>query len=73
MIDFTKEAAVALRHVLGTSCHPVPVWFCKTARNWKAILITDDPEDNAIYEVTHNAETGETYVDRYEHVSKVTL
>lgn len=73
MINYIEEAITALRQVLRTSCHPVPVWFCKTAHNWKAILITDDPDDNAMYEVTYNGETGETYVDRYKHVSKVTL
>lgn len=40
------------------------VWFCKTLQNWKAMISTN-AKDDAYYEVTHNGDKNETYVDRY--------
>lgn len=40
------------------------VWFAYTLGNWKAILSTMRPDDR-IYEVTHNKEKDETYIDTY--------
>lgn len=40
------------------------VWFCKTLQNWKA-MVSSNAKDNAYYEVTHNGDKNETYVDRY--------
>ena len=41
------------------------VWFCKTLQNWKALLSTTVP-DGMYYEVTHNGDKGETYLDAYK-------
>lgn len=41
------------------------VWFCKTLQNWKALVSTTIP-DGMYYEITHNGDTNETYVDVYE-------
>ena len=41
------------------------VWFCKTLQNWKALLSTHKI-DGVYFEVTHNGDRGETYVDVYE-------
>ena len=41
------------------------VWFCKTLQNWKALLSTNVP-DGIYYEVTHNGDRDETYVDVYK-------
>ena len=41
------------------------VWFCKTLQNWKALLSTD-AVDRMYFEVTHNGDRDETYVDVYE-------
>lgn len=41
------------------------VWFCKTLQNWKALLSTNVP-DGIYYEVTHNGDKNETYVDVYK-------
>lgn len=38
------------------------VWFCKTLQNWKALLSTKVP-DGVYYEITHNGDRDETYVD----------
>jgi hypothetical protein len=40
------------------------VWFCKTLQNWKALVITHLP-DAMYYEVTHNGDKQETYLDVY--------
>ena len=41
------------------------VWFCKTLQNWKCLLSTT-VRDGAYYEVTHNGDKNETYVDVYK-------
>lgn len=41
------------------------VWFCKTLQNWKALVSTTLP-DGTYYEVTHNGDKDETYIDVYK-------
>lgn len=41
------------------------VWFSKTLQNWKALVSTNVP-DNMYYEVTHNGDKNETYLDAYK-------
>jgi len=41
------------------------VWFCKTLQNWKALLSTN-VRDGMYYEITHNGNKNETYVDVYK-------
>lgn len=41
------------------------VWFCKTLQNWKALLSTKIP-DGVYYEITHNGDKNETYIDVYK-------
>lgn len=46
------------------------VWFCKTLKNWKALVSTTQP--NAwYYELTHNGETGQTYIDCYAKITQI--
>ena len=46
------------------------VWFCKTLQNWKALISTD--VINGVYwEVTHNGDKNETYVDTYNKSSNI--
>lgn len=40
------------------------VWFCKTLQNWKCLLSTSLP-DGRYYEVTHNGDKKESYLDVY--------
>lgn len=40
------------------------IWHCKTLQNWKACLSVDGCTP-VFFEVTHNGNTGETYVDMY--------
>lgn len=41
------------------------VWFSKTLQNWKA-LVSTTISDGMYYEVTHNGDKHETYVDAYK-------
>lgn len=41
------------------------VWFSKTLQNWKAMVSTN-VSDGMYYEVTHNGDKEETYVDVYK-------
>lgn len=41
------------------------VWFCKMLQNWKALLSTN-VRDGMYYEITHNGDKNETYVDVYK-------
>lgn len=41
------------------------VWFSKTLQNWKA-LISTTMSDGMYYEVTHNGDKKETYLDAYK-------
>jgi hypothetical protein len=44
------------------------VWLCKALQNNKALLSTT-VEDGMYYEITHNGNAGELYVDAYQKVS----
>ena len=41
------------------------VWFSKTLQNWKA-LVSTTVSDDMYYEITHNGDKGETYLDTYK-------
>lgn len=41
------------------------VWFSKTLQNWKTLISTTVP-DGMYYEITHNGDKNETYVDVYK-------
>lgn len=48
------------------------VWFSKTLQNWKALVSTSLP-DGMYYEVTHNGDKRETYLDAYRKVENVVI
>ena len=48
------------------------VWFCKTLQNWKA-LVSTTVSDGMYYEITHNGDTNETYVDAYKKWENFTI
>lgn len=41
------------------------VWFAKTLQNWKC-LVSTTVSDGMYYEVTHNGDKNEIYVDVYK-------
>ncbi len=48
------------------------VWFCKTLQNWKA-LVSTTVSDGMYYEITHNGDSHETYVDAYKKWDNFTV
>lgn len=48
------------------------VWFCKTLQNWKVLVSTNLP-DGKYYEVTHNGDKNETYLDVYVKLQNVCI
>lgn len=48
------------------------VWSCKTLQNWKAIVGTTMP-DGQLFELTHNGDKKETYLDEYTKIDNVVI
>lgn len=48
------------------------VWFSKTLQNWKVLISTSLP-DGMYYEVTHNGDKKETYIDVYKKFENVCI
>lgn len=48
------------------------VWFAKTLQNWKCLISTTLP-DGMYYEVTHNGDKRETYIDAYKKFDNVCI
>ena len=48
------------------------VWSCKTLQNNKALVSTTIP-DGIYYEITHNGDKNETYVDVYKKWENVVV
>ena len=48
------------------------VWFSKTLQNWKC-LVSTMMFDGMYYEVTHNGDRNETYVDVYKKWENYTV
>jgi hypothetical protein len=48
------------------------VWFCKTLQNWK-VLASTNVSDGMYYEITHNGDKDETYVDAYKKWDNFTV
>lgn len=48
------------------------VWFCKVLKNWKALVTTTLP-DGAYYEVTHDGEKHQTYLDVYTKTDQIII
>ena len=57
-LDKTDGKQIGLEDVYVVS-------FCKTLQNWKALLSTN-VRDGVYYEITHNGDKNETYVDVYK-------
>ena len=57
-VDVTDKKQITIEDVYV-------VWFSKTLQNWKA-LISTTVSDGMYYEITHNGDKGETYVDVYK-------
>ena len=73
-IEYTDKAIAA---VSIASDIPVDqlyiVWFAKVLKNWKALVSTGARSENDYFEVTHDGEWGQTYVDTYDKKSNQTI
>lgn len=65
VVDYFNSHVDKSDGVLITDDDVYIVWFCKTLQNWKALASTTVP-DGVYYEITHNGDKGETYVDVYK-------
>lgn len=65
IVDYFNKHVDVTDGVKITADDVYVVWFCKTLQNWKALLSTNVP-DGIYYEVTHNGDRDETYVDVYK-------
>lgn len=65
VVDYFNEHADATCGKKLTLENVFIVWFSKTLQNWKALVSTDVP-DGMYYEITHNGDKNETYVDVYK-------
>lgn len=48
------------------------VWFSKTLKNWKALVATLR-RDGLYYEITHNGNSNETYIDIYNKIANTVV
>lgn len=48
------------------------VWQCKALQNWKA-LVSTVLSDGMYYEITHNGDRNETYIDCYKKWENLTV
>lgn len=65
VVDYFNEHADVTSGKKLTLENVFIVWFSKTLQNWKALVSTDVP-DGMYYEITHNGDKNETYVDVYK-------
>ena len=65
VVNYFNERAEVTDNKKITEDDVFVVWFCKTLQNWKA-LVSTTISDGMYYEITHNGDKGETYIDAYK-------
>lgn len=63
--DYFNSHAEVTDHKSLTEDEVFVVWICKTLQNNKA-LVSTTVSDGMYYEITHNGDKHETYVDAYK-------
>lgn len=71
-VDKMYMASASGTNDLPTAYNVYVVWFTKTLKNWKCLLSTTI-DDGMYYELTHDGDKGETYLDAYKHVENVVI
>lgn len=61
-IEKAKDAVAKAHGMMAEELYVV--WFSKTLQNWKALVSTDIVIGH-YWEVTHNGDKNETYIDMY--------
>ena len=72
VVDYFNNHVDKTDHVYITKDEVFIVWFCKTLQNWKA-LVSTTISDGMYYEITHNGDKGETYLDAYKKWENVCI
>ena len=65
VVDYYNDNAEKTDNVKITQDNVYVVWFSKTLQNWKAMVSTT-VSDGMYYELTHNGDNKETYLDAYK-------
>lgn len=65
VVDYFNKNADKTDNIHITEENVFVVWSCKTLQNNKALLSTT-VSDGMYYEITHNGDKNETYVDAYK-------
>lgn len=65
VVDYFNKRADATDNKKITEEDVFIVWICKTLQNNKA-LVSTTVSDGMYYEITHNGDKNETYVDAYK-------
>lgn len=72
VVDYFNEHADVTSGVKLTLNDVYVVWFSKTLQNWKA-LVSTTVSDGMYYEITHNGDKDETYLDAYKKWDNVCI
>lgn len=76
--NYQEKALAIVKQIVDNKFVHVPryhlyiVWFCKTLKNWKA-LVTTSLEDGMYYEVTYDGEKKQCYVDSYAKTDNIVV
>ena len=63
--DYVNKHVDKTDNVQITTDDVYVVWICKALQNWKA-LVSTTLSDGMYYEITHNGDKNETYIDVYK-------
>lgn len=72
VVDYFNNHVDATNNKKITTDDVFVVWFAKTLQNWKA-LVSTTVSDGMYYEITHNGDKNETYVDVYKKWENFTI
>ena len=65
VVEYFNDKVDKTDQVILTTDDVYIVWFSKTLQNWKA-LVSTNISDGMYYEITHNGDKKETYLDAYK-------
>lgn len=72
VITYYNDRAEKTDQLFLTADDVYIVWWTKTLQNWKALVSTTIP-DWLYYEITHNGDKNETYLDVFKKIDNVVL
>lgn len=72
VVNYFNENADKTDNVFITQEDVYVVWYCKTLQNHKALLSTN-VSDGMYYELTHNGDKNELYLDAYKKWKNVKI